>query len=58
MRDEDEDQVQEPEYTRFYHLDHSWSFDGDDHVISVAAYKLHINSTADATLHGQWPCFK
>jgi hypothetical protein len=50
--DEGEDQVQEPEHTRFYHLDHSWSFDGEDHVISVAAYKLHINGTADVTLRG------
>ena len=27
-RDDGEDQVQESEYTRFYHLDHSGSFDG------------------------------
>jgi hypothetical protein len=39
MRDEDEDQDQEPEHTRFYHLDHNWSFDREDHLISVAAYK-------------------
>jgi hypothetical protein len=36
-RDENEDQGQEPDLTRFYRLDHSWSFDGEDHVISVAA---------------------
>ena len=47
-----ENQDQEPEHTRFYRLDRSWSFDGEDHVISVAAYKLHINCTADATLGG------
>jgi hypothetical protein len=52
MRHDGEDQAQEPERIRFYHLDHSWSFDGEDHAISVAAYKLHINSTADATLRG------
>jgi hypothetical protein len=27
-RDDDEDQVQESEHTRFYHLDHSGFFDG------------------------------
>ena len=47
-----ENQDQEPEHTRSYRLDRSWSFDGEDHVISVAAYKLHINSTADAVLGG------
>jgi hypothetical protein len=45
-----ENQDQEPEHTRFYRLDRSWSFDGDDHVISVAACTLHISSTADAAL--------
>ena len=50
MKDEDEDQ--EPEHTRFYRLAHDWSFDGEDHVISVAAYRLHINGTADATVRG------
>jgi hypothetical protein len=52
MRDENEDQGQEPELTRFYRLDHSWSFDGEDHVISVAAYKLHLAGTADSVTGG------
>jgi hypothetical protein len=45
MRDDNEDQGREPELTRFYRLDHSWSFDGADHVISVAAYNLHLSGT-------------
>ena len=45
VKDENEDQGQEPELTRFYRLDDSWSFDGEDHVISVAAYKLHLAGT-------------
>jgi hypothetical protein len=52
MRDENEDLGQEPELARFYRLDHSWSFDGEDHVISVAAYKLHIGTTADSVTGG------
>lgn len=52
MSHEGENQDQEPEHARFYRLDHSWSFDGEDHVISVAAYKLHINGTAYAVLGG------
>ena len=52
VRDENEDQGQEPELTRFYRLDHSWSFDGEDHVISVAAYKLHLAGTADSVTGG------
>lgn len=52
MRDENEDQGQEPELTKFYRLDHSWSFDGEDHVISVAAYKLHLAGTADSVIGG------
>jgi hypothetical protein len=52
MRDESEDQRQEPELTRFYRLDHSWSFDGEDHVISVAAYKLHLGGIADSVTGG------
>lgn len=30
-------EADEPEHLRFYRLDHSWSFDGEDHVISAAA---------------------
>jgi hypothetical protein len=42
VRDENEEQGQEPELARSYRLDHRWSFDGEDHVISVAAHKLHL----------------
>jgi hypothetical protein len=52
MRDEDEDQAQGPELTRFYRLDHSWSFDSEDHLISVAAYNLHFGGTADSVIGG------
>lgn len=52
MRHDDEDQDQEPDLTRFYRLDRSWSFDGEDHVISVAAYKLHLAGTADSVTGG------
>jgi hypothetical protein len=38
---------------RFYRLPSDWSFDGEDHVISVAAYKLHIKATANATNRGR-----
>ena len=51
----DEDQVQEPEHTTSYRLDHSWSFDGEDHVISVAAYELRIKRTARLVLGAQSP---
>ena len=46
MKGDNEDQGREPELTRFYRLDHSWSFDGADHVISAAAYNLHLSGTA------------
>jgi hypothetical protein len=52
VSDEDEDLGQEPELARFYRLDHSWSFDGEDHVISVAAYQLHLAGTADSVTGG------
>jgi hypothetical protein len=38
MSHDGENQDQEPEHTRFYRLDRSWSFDGEDHVISAAAW--------------------
>jgi hypothetical protein len=52
VRAENEDQGQESDLTRFYRLDHSWSFDGEDRVISVAAYKLHLAGTADSVTGG------
>jgi hypothetical protein len=52
MGDEEQDQGLGPEHARFYRLDHSWSFDGEDHVISVAAYKLHLDGTADSVKDG------
>jgi hypothetical protein len=52
VTDENEDQGQEPDLTRFYRLDHSWSFDGEDHVISVDACKLHLAGTADSVTGG------
>ena len=52
MSHDGENRDQEPEHTRSYRLDRSWTFDGEDHVISVAAYQLHINSTTDAVLGG------
>jgi hypothetical protein len=48
MRDENEDQGQEPVLTRFHRLNHSWSFDGEDHLLSVAACKFHLGGTADS----------
>jgi hypothetical protein len=35
-----------------YRLDHSWSFDGEDRVISVVAYELHLGGTADSVKGG------
>ena len=56
MRDEDEARDLEPEHTRFYRLDHSWSFDGEDHVISVAAYDLHLAGIS-RSVHDDHPGF-
>ena len=56
MRDEDEARDLEPEHTRFYRLDHSWSFDGEDHVISVAAYDLHLGGIS-RSVHDDQPGF-
>ena len=58
MRHDDKDQDQEPELTRFYRLDHSWSFDGQDHVIYVAAYNLLLKGNVDSaspTIPGSFP---
>jgi len=47
MRDEEESRDQEPEHTRFYRLDHSWSFDGEEVVYGTGPPKNDANSESD-----------
>jgi len=47
MRDEEESRDQEPEHTRFYRLDHSWSFDGEEVVYGTGPPKNDANAESD-----------
>jgi hypothetical protein len=52
MVDEDLGTDPDPDPERLVRLEGSWTFDGEDHVLTAAAYDLHLGGIAHAARNG------